>query len=254
MILILLDTSGFSAGSSNTTLRKQSITVMRKAAAFYRNSISTRGGYVYYYSVDLIQRWGEGVAERDQIWVQPPGTPTVGMAFLKAYEATGDSVYLNTAQSAAEALVYGQLKSGGWTNMIDFNPRGRVAQYRNGRGGGKNNSSFDDGQSQAAIRLLIQVDKALEFRNPKIREAAKFALDAMLAAQFPNGGFPQVWTGPVARQRILKASYPNYDWRTEGRIKNYWDMYTLNDNVCGYIAETLIDAYRIYNDERFLTA
>lgn len=254
VIVIFFDANGFPANSPETTLRRQVFTVMRKAATFYQNSVASHGGYVYYYSVDLKQQWGEGVATRSQIWVQPPGTPTVGMAYLKAYEATGDSFYLNAAQEVAEALVYGQLKSGGWTNVIDFNRRGRVAQYRNGKGGGKNNSSFDDGQSQSAIRLLIHVDKALDFRHQAIGEAAEFALDALLEAQFPNGAFPQVWTGPVKRQPILKASYPDYDWRKEGRVKNYWDMYTLNDNVCGYITETLIDACRIYNDERFMTA
>jgi PelA/Pel-15E family pectate lyase len=254
MIVMFFGANGFSSDSPEITLRRQVVTAMRKAATFYQNSVASHGGYVYYYSVDLKQQWGEGVATRDQIWVQPPGTPTVGMAYLKAYEATGDSFYLNAAQEAAEALVYGQLKSGGWTNVIDFNRRGRVAQYRNGKGGGKNNSSFDDGQSQSAIRLLIHVDKALDFKHQAIGEAAGFALDALHGAQFPNGAFPQVWTGPVKQQPILKASYPDYDWRKEGRVKNYWDMYTLNDNVCGYITETLIDACRIYNDERFMTA
>ncbi len=254
LLILFLTAVGFSTENPDSALPQRATTAMHQAVEFYRNRVAFRGGYVYYYSVDLKQRWGEGVATPEQIWVQPPGTPTVGMAYLKAYQATGDSFYLNAAQDAAEALVYGQLKSGGWTNMIDFNPRGRVAQYRNGKGGGKNNSSFDDGQSQAAIQLMIRVDKALGFRNPKIHESATYALDAMLAAQFPNGGFPQVWTGPAPRQRIIKASYPNYDWRTEGRIKNYWDMYTLNDNVCGYITEMLKDAYQIYQEKRFLIA
>lgn len=50
---------------------------------------------------------------------------------------------------------------------------------------------------------------------------------------------------------MLKASFPDYDWRTEGRIKNYWDMYTLNDNVTGYVAETLIAAHEVYGDEKY---
>lgn len=227
---------------------------MRKAAGFYRTEVASHGGYVYYYSVDLKQRWGEGRAAADQIWVQPPGTPTVGMAYLKAYEATGDQFYLEAAIEAAEALVYGQLQSGGWTNSIDFNPRGRVALYRNGKGRGKNNSSLDDGQTQSAIRLLAFVDEALGFEHQGIHESVLFALDALLAAQFPNGAFPQVWTGPVGRQPVIKADYPNYDWRTEGRIKNYWDMYNLNDNVAGYVAQTLIDAHKIYGDERYKAA
>jgi hypothetical protein len=42
---------------------------------------------VNYVSEDLRHRQGEGVAGPSEIWVQPPGTPTVGLAFLAAYEA-----------------------------------------------------------------------------------------------------------------------------------------------------------------------
>jgi len=228
---------------------------LRKAAGFYREQVATHGGYVYFYSLDLRQRWGEGVATPDQIWVQPPGTPTVGLAFVKAYEATGDAYYRAAATAAAEALVYGQLASGGWTNCVDFNARGeRVAQYRNGRGRGKNNSSLDDGQTQSALRLLMHVDKLHEFQRAEIHKAVRVATQSLLATQFPNGGFPQIWTGPVSPHPSIKASYPEYDWRTTGRIKNYWDMYTLNDNVAGYVAETLIDGLAIYHDKRLRAA
>ena len=40
---------------------------------------------------------------------------------------------------------------------------------------------------------------------------------------------------PVPKQPVVRASFPSYDWRTEGRVKNYWDMYTLNDNVAGNV-------------------
>ena len=240
---------------AQSDLRQQSIATMKKATEFYRGKVSTHGGYVYHYSLDLSQRWGEGVATEDQIWIQPPGTPTVGMAYINAYNATGDRLYLDAATDAAMAVVYGQLKSGGWTNSVDFNPNSkRTALYRNGRGRGKNNSSLDDGQTQSAIQLIIQVDQAHQLKNRPIHEAAIVSLDALLQAQFPNGGFPQVWTGPVQPHPIVKASYPDYDWRTEGRIKEYWNMYTLNDNVTGYIADTLIEAHRIYGEDRFLSA
>lgn len=241
--------------NGQTDLREQAIDAMRRAAGYFHDRVATHGGYVYHYSLDLQQRWGEGVASKDQIWVQPPGTPTVGLAFLEAYQATADPFYLDAATDAANAIRYGQLRSGGWTNAIDFDPKGsRSASYRNGRGRGKNNSSLDDGQTQSAIQLLVAVDRALNFRNLDIHEAAVTSLDALLAAQFPNGGFPQVWTGPVEPQPVLRATYPQYDWRTENRIKNYWDMYTLNDNVTGYVADTLITASRAYDDPRFVKA
>ena len=123
---------------ASRVLRGQVLGTIHKASVFFTTDVASHGGYVYYYSMDLTRRWGEGPATRDQIWVQPPGTPTVGMAYLKAYEATGDRFYLNAARGAAEVLLYGQLQSGGWTNCVDFDPRGgRVAQYRNGQGGGK---------------------------------------------------------------------------------------------------------------------
>jgi PelA/Pel-15E family pectate lyase len=252
--IMSLSPFGLSAGSPPRDFREWSVATMRKAATFFRTEVASHGGYVYYYSIDLKQRWGEGIATADQIWVQPPGTPTVGMAYLKAYQATGEKFYLDAATDAAEALIYGQLQSGGWTNSIDFDPNGRVALYRNGKGHGKNNSSLDDGQTQSAIQFLVLADKTHGFKHNKIHESALFALDALLAAQFPNGGFPQVWTGPAEPQPVIMASYPDYDWRTEGRIKNYWNMYTLNDNVPGYVTATLIDAYQIYSDEKYKTA
>lgn len=230
---------------------------MLKAGRFYQQDVATHGGYVYFYSLDLQQRWGEGVASKNQVWVQPPGTPTVGMAFVAAYQATGNALYLKAATAAAEALVYGQMQSGGWTNCVDFDSRGeRVALYRNGNGRGRNTSSLDDGQTQSAIRLLMQVDRELKFQHAKIHAAASFALQSLLNAQFANGGFPQVWNGDTVdrRQKVVKASYPDYDWKSEGRIKNYWDMYTLNDNVTGFVADTLIEAHQTYKDDRYLQA
>lgn len=260
LFLFLLVMSGppcRQATAADATSEKDAAAAMRKASHYYHQNVASHGGYVYFYSLDLQQRWGEGVASKNQVWVQPPGTPTVGMAFVKAYQATGDSFYLDAATNAAEALVYGQMKSGGWTNCIDFDPRGeRVALYRNGKGRGRNTSSLDDGQTQSAIRLLIQVDCELEFKNAAVHKAALFALQSLLDAQFANGAFPQVWDGePVdRRQKVMKASYPEYDWRAEGRIKNYWDMYTLNDNVTGYVTDTLLEAYQTYKDDRYLRA
>ena len=85
------------------------------------------------------------------------------------------------AQAAAEALVYGQLQSGGWAQVIDFDPRGtKAGQYRNGKARGRNYSTFDDGISQSALRFLMHCDKALGFKHAAIHDASEFALKAVL--------------------------------------------------------------------------
>jgi PelA/Pel-15E family pectate lyase len=228
---------------------------MKRAVTYFRTQVARHGGYVYYYSTDLTRRLGEGVAGPEEIWVQPPGTPSVGLGYLAAFDATRDEFYLDAARDAGEALIYGQLQSGGWTASIDFDPRGpRVGQYRGGKGRGRNNSTLDDGISQTAIRFLVRLDKALDFKDEKVHEAVQVALKALLAAQFTNGAFPQVWTGPVAKQPVMKASYPDYDWRMEGKIKNYWDMYTLNDGLAGTVTAALLDVHAVYQEPKYMEA
>jgi PelA/Pel-15E family pectate lyase len=237
-------------------LREQAQQTMKKSATYYREKVATHGGYVYYYTPDLKERWGEGKATTDILFVQPPGTPTVGMAYLKAYRATGDKYYLDAAKETALCLVRGQLESGGWTQVIHFAKpeRGRMGKYRKGNGGNWNTSSLDDGQTQAALQFLMRADDALNFKNEEIHEAAEYGLNALLKAQFANGAFPQVWSAPVEKQAVKKAQMPEYDWKTEGRVKNYWDYYTLNDNLAGTVCDVLIEAAQIYKDDKYTKA
>jgi len=243
-----------SRADEETSMKAAASAAMKRAGTYYYNEVATHGGYVYFYSLDLKDRWGEGRAAAEQVWVQPPGTPTVGMAFLRAWEATGDRFYLDAARDAATALAYGQLSGGGWTNSIVLSGKSKGYRFWGGKRRKDGNSSLDDGQTQSAIQCVIGADKALGFKDEVIHDSAMFALESLLAAQFPNGAFPQVWRKPVVDQPVVKANYPSHDWRTEGRIKNYWDMYTLNDNVCDYVADTLIDAHEIYGGERYLKA
>jgi PelA/Pel-15E family pectate lyase len=236
--------------AQTATAREEITAVMRKAAGYFRANVATRGGYLYYYLPDLSRRWGEGEATPHEIWVQRPGTPAVGLAFLRAYAATKDRFYLEAATDAARALVQGQLVSGGWTNSIDFNATGKnAARYRKLAGGPRNQSSLDDGITQHALRLVMRVDQVLAFRDAEIHEASEYARAALLKAQFANGGFPQGWTEAVAARPVAKAAYPEYEWRTENRIKNYWDLPTLNDDLALHLAATLEDAWSIYKDE-----
>ncbi|HEY1186471.1 MAG TPA: hypothetical protein VGE74_02390, partial [Gemmata sp.] len=50
-------------------LRDEARTALKRAATFYRNKVASHGGYVYYYTPDLKQRWGEGAANPDILFV-----------------------------------------------------------------------------------------------------------------------------------------------------------------------------------------
>jgi len=228
---------------------------MKRAATYFAGTVAVEGGYVYYTSPDQTKRLGEGVATATEIWVQPPGTPAVGEAFLAAYAATGDTFYLDAALKTGKALVYGQLDSGGWRNSIDFDPAGpRIDQYRNGKGKGKNFSTLDDNITQSTLCFLMKLDAATKSGEADIHGAVEYALPRLLAAQFANGAFPQGWTGPVEDRPVVSAGFPDYDWRTEGRIKEYWNQYTLNDGLAGTMVETLKIAHLTYNKPEYLAA
>jgi PelA/Pel-15E family pectate lyase len=256
-LLGIVVVGSLTAQPTDPVLRDEALQALKKAVSFYRNQVASHGGYVYYYSVDLKDRWGEGKVPPTTIFVQPPGTPTVGMAYLKAYAATGDAFYLAAARETAEALVNGQLESGGWTQVIHFAKpaQGRMGKYRKRPGlGSWNVSSLDDGQTQAALLMLIRADQALNFKHSEIHEAVRYGLNALLKAQFPNGAFPQGWREPVEPKPVLRARFPDYDWRTEGKVRDYWACYTLNDNLAGAVADVLIEAHQVYKDPRYQTA
>lgn len=246
--------AGLRAADATPDLRAEATAALKRAATFYRTKVATHGGYAYYYTVDLRERWGEGVGTPDQVWIEPPGTPAVGRAYLEAYAATRDPFYLEAATEAGHALVYGQLKSGGWRQTIDFNPKGNLTgDYRNGRGRGSNYSSLDDDQTQASIQFMARLDQALDFKDEKIHEATMYALDGLLQAQFANGGFPQGWKEPAPAKPVLKASYPK-DWPRVWPHEPYHTYYTLNDGLAGTVSDALLLAYNIYHDERYKQA
>ena len=247
---------------------------------FFHGEVSTHGGYVYRYSSDLRLREAEGIPDPDTIWIQPPGTPAVGEAFLDAYEATGNSLCSRAALDAAEALVRSQLHSGGWHYRAHFAPSARQEfSYRRnlegalvedptpeadltGAGGwflwrqGKyrpeNQTILDDDVTQSALRFLMRVDAALKFQNETIQDSVRYGLDALLAAQYPNGGwsanfdrFP-LFSPSESDFPIKQASYPESWSRTWP--KAYDGPYVTNDNLQANAIYTLIRAVEIYGD------
>jgi len=258
-----------SCATADDPLAREARAALEKATAFMR-SISTEGGYLWKYSLDLQERAGETKATATQIWIQPPGTPSVGMAFLRAYEVTKDARYLDAARAAADALARGQLESGGWGYSIDFDPQKSQRSYlRTDKGKLStaqiakrvNLTIFDDNNSQSALRFLLAVVDAVKGaegdpRDAGIREALDYGLKKMLEAQYPNGAWPQRWNGlphDPATCPVQKARYPE-SYPREHPKQSYYAYYTLNDNAQRDCIETMLDAFHRTGKAEYLAA
>lgn len=220
---------------------------MKKATQFMLEKIAYRGGYVWSVSEDFSRRDGEVPARGTQIWIQG-GTPDVANAYLDAYEATRDPLFLEAARQAADALVYGQRPEGGWHYFIDFDPKGIEEWYKKEASRFKwgyeeyrhyyGNATFDDGNSALAARFLLRFYMTtLEsaYRAPVIK-----AFDFFLKAQFPNGAWPQ--------------RYPlRYEFAHDG-MPDYTSYYTPNDGAMVANILTLVEGYEKLGDERYLEA
>jgi len=238
-------------------------------ATQYMRSIATEGGYLWRYSEDLKIRAGENNATATQIWIQPPGTPAMGQVFLQAYAASGDAIHLEAARDAAFALARGQLESGGWDYLIDFDPENFTHAYRRTDAGKlsaaelakrKNISTYDDNNSQDALRFLMEyVAVVKNSPNPKdkdIRTALAYGLKKMLEAQYPIGAWPQRYDGKpksVTEYPIKKATIPTNYPRQHPKT-DYKGHYTLNDNAIADCIDIMLAAHKQFGDARYLAA
>ena len=240
--------------------REEILAAMKRAATFYAETVSTQGGYHFAYADDLSYGRSEHSEGPTQVETQREGTPAAGMAFLEAWWATGDRYYLDAAARAARAGVRGQLCSGGWDYGIEFDPAKRAAIPYRAEGncataGKKPPTTLDDNVTQAMARLLMRVDRELRFEDAAIHGAVLYALDRIIDAQYPNGAWPQRFSGPpeAAKFPVRRASYPE-QWAREWPGKGYQSQYTLNDNATADTIDMLLEAARIYGDARYRAA
>lgn len=255
---------------------------IKKAYTLFHTKAAAHGGYVWRYSDDFKHGVGEGIANENIIWVQPPGTPAVGLAFLEIYETTKDKAALQAAVDAANALVQGQLHSGGWYYSITFDPKDRLKwNYRKSPSRGKprvrvsadshggwsewrrrryktNMTMMDDEVTQSALMLLTKVDKALGFKNKEIHEAAEYGLKSILRAQYPIGAWSHNYDRFPRKSPskeyypVIKASFPK-SWSRKW-TKDFNGCYELNDEITPDAIITLLEAYRVYGDKKYLAA
>jgi hypothetical protein len=197
---------------------------MVKATKFMVDSVSTNGGYVWYYLPDRSRRWGEMEAYKTMIWMQD-GTVSMGHIMLDAYHVTHNEYFYQAAEKAAAGIIWGQSNEGGWNYMIDFAGDNSLKNWYAtiGKNGWRleefqhyyGNSTFDDDVTSDAARFLLRL--YLEKLDIKYKLALDKAINFILASQYPNGGWPQRY--PL-KDDFKKAGHPDYT-----------PFYTFNDDV-----------------------
>ncbi|MBU6302320.1 MAG: polysaccharide lyase [Verrucomicrobia bacterium] len=277
--LILCSLTVAAAGPSPAEVKAALV----KAVGFYHAKASIHGGYVYRYSGDFSLREAEGIPGPDTIWIQPPGTPAIGAAFLDVYEVTRTPACLAAAVDAAHALTRTQMASGGWDYAGHFDAGSREKRFyrrdpagnlleRSAAPGGEagwhvwrrrehhetNYTTLDDDVTQSALRLLMRVDQALGFGDAEIHEAVLYGLKAICQAQYPCGAwsaafetYPRTPPDP-ALYPVKQASAPDSWSRTW--TKDFTGCYVTNDNLHATMIRTLLLAGQIYKDTVSLDA
>ncbi len=224
---VMLSLAGHLHAEESLTLQVKD--AMKISTSFMR-SISINGGYAGIYSLDLKTRYGEAIYEKaklTEIWVQPPGTPSVGLCFLRAYHITGDSEYLDAAREVGRALAWGQMLEGGWDHRVDVShlrPGSVMPERKSGR------CAMDDNISQGALNFLFELDK--DINEEWLSESIELGLKFILQSQFDNGAWPQWYP--------LRGGYHDY--------------YTFNDNTINDCIKLMIKAHRFYGKDEYLNS
>jgi hypothetical protein len=217
---------------------------MKAASQFMLEKVSYRGAFVWSYLPDFSRQWGELEASRTMIWMQPPGTASVGHLFLDAYHATGDEYYYHAAERVAGAIIFAQHSSGGWNYVADFageptlrewyatvgKQAWRLEEFQHYYG----NATFDDEGTAEAAKFLLRL--YIEKLDPKYRPSLYKAIDFVLTSQYPIGGWPQRFP--------LMHDHPAEDHA------DYSSFITFNDDVTAENIDFLLMCYQVLGEAR----
>ncbi len=247
LLLLLLFTVVItpSWGKKNNRLNEVRETML-KATRFMVEKVSANGGYLWYYLPDFSRRWGEMEAYPTMVWLQNPGTISMGNTFLDAYRATANEYYYVAAEQAASAVIWGQSHEGGWNYLIDFAGDRSLKQWYAtiGKNGWRleefqhyyGNSTFDDDVTSEAARFLLRL--YLEKLDPKYKPSLDKAIGFILRSQYANGAWPQ--------------RYPPAGEFQKNGLPDYTSFYTFNDDVIWENVNFLIQCYQTLGEARFL--
>ena len=218
---------------------------MKRATSFMRDRCAVHGGYVWEYAPDFTRRWGEMEAYPSMIWIQPPGTATMGHLFLDCYHATGDAYYYEAASEVAAALMTAQHPSGGWNYLHDFAGIESTRRWYDtiGKNGWRleefhhyyGNATFDDAGTSEAAQFFLRL--YLSEREQRFQEPLQRALDFVLDSQYENGGWPQRF--PFVDDTPALHGQPNYTRHI-----------TFNDDVAARNIRFLLTVWQTLGDSR----
>lgn len=225
-------------------LRADAIAAMERATRFMVEEVAYEGGYVWSTLPDRSRQFGEMEAFSTQIWIQPPGTATMGHVYLDAYHATGDEAYYDAALRVGQALAEAQHESGGWNYLYDFAGEESTTRWYDtiGRNGWRleefqhqsDNATFDDAGTAESAQLLLRL--VAEKQDPSVEAALDRAIGFVLDSQYDMGGWPQRY--PFDADADPATDYSRY--------------VTFNDDVAAENIELLLMAYQAFGDESLL--
>lgn len=159
----------------------------------------------------------------DHSATQPLPGPPIGSSYSKGVRLDAPAAWYATeeARLTADHVVNWQTPAGGWVKSGDYS---RDRQPADDHHDSWSAGTFDNDSTIYEMRFLALVNAAAtaEADTPRTRAWRRCflrGLDYVLAAQYPNGGFPQV--------------YPLVGW--------YHDAITFNDDALVHILELLRD-------------
>ena len=258
-----------SAVSADPALAGEARRAMVDAAKFFRHTLWQDGAYVWEYSPDGTLRRGEGGKAPDGVaWIQPPGTPAVGAAFLLVHEITGDEEWLAAAADVAHALVRTQLVSGGWYySAVPAGPGRDEWCYRaDGHdwascealesGDKRNATMLDDNTTQSALRFLIWFDEVSDGADADVQEAISYGLGRLVDMQYPNGA----WPARISRREPEVDPKPVSQARMPASWSRTWvkpetpPYYITNDNLIRDTGRLFLSAFHHSGRQEYLAA
>jgi hypothetical protein len=222
------------------------LATMKRATTFMVEKVAYKGGYVWSYLPDLSRRWGEMEAKPAMIWIQPPGTPSMGHLFIDAYHATGDEYYYRAAEQVASALAAAQHPSGGWNYIADFAGEASLRNWYEtiGRNAWRleefqhyyGNATFDDAGTAESAKFFLRL--YVEKKDPKHKVPLDKAIKFILDSQYPIGVWPQRY--PKAPDSGLHG------------LPDYTSFATFNDDVAAENMDFLLMCYQAFGDQKLI--